>query len=418
MISLRNVLPVALLASSAIFPSVTLAQEQQQQAFQLACDSTDASNPPSTPLDDWINSLLQVLHDNAKFAFEQVVIGFAGTEDGYDVLEAMWEHTANGGAGENWSLMVPSDDAFTKSGLASPYASLDAATLYSLFTYHAVPLSLSSAINASSSHTLLETLFPLPNGDGQVMIAERGQPDGLKVVSPVEAKVKTDSLDEGSSSGTLSGLELFEVDTIVTVPATLPTILANLATSTSTSAKKSGLALYAAALNNTKTLNTLTGFGSGGSKGLTIFAPVDEAFDGSMTSGDVAAWTKVLAGHYSPTQTLYSNEFANTGAKVFMSNGNAITFTTNSSGTFAVSSDGYSSAKILRSDVLLQGGGVLHVVDTLLSAAALQTAGPGGKNGTGPAGGVGFNLNGGAAQTQAGAMVAAFALAVGFFGLI
>lgn len=44
-----------------------------------------------------------------------------------------------------------------------------------------------------------------------------------------------------------------------------------------------------------------------------------------------------------------------------MSNGNAITFTTNSSGTFAVSSDGYSSAKILRSDVLLQGGGVLHV---------------------------------------------------------
>jgi hypothetical protein len=86
---------------------------------------------------------------------------------------------------------------------------------------------------------------------------------------------------------------------IVTVPATLPTILANLATSTSTSAKKSGLALYAAALNNTKTLNTLTGFGSGGSKGLTIFAPVDEAFDGSMTSGDVAAWTKVLAGHVS-----------------------------------------------------------------------------------------------------------------------
>lgn len=46
------------------------------------------------------------------------------------------------------------------------------------------------------------------------MIAERGQPDGLKVVSPVEAKVKTDSLDEGSSSGTLSGLELFEVDTV------------------------------------------------------------------------------------------------------------------------------------------------------------------------------------------------------------
>ena len=108
MISLRTVLPAALLASSALF-TPTWAQDQQQ-AFQLSCDSTETPNPPSTPLDEWINSLLQVLHDNAKFGMEQVVVGFAGTENGYDVLEAMWESTANGGAGDNWSLLIPSDE--------------------------------------------------------------------------------------------------------------------------------------------------------------------------------------------------------------------------------------------------------------------------------------------------------------------
>jgi len=203
----------------------------------------------------------------------------------------------------------------------------------------------------------------------------------------------------------------------------------------------------------------LTGFGTGGSKGLTIFAPVDEAFDGSLTSSDVTAWTKVLAGHvsstsltdphedniadlvflrfpqYSATQTVYSSEFGTAGTKVHMSNGNAITFKSNSSGTFAVSSSGDSSAKILRSDILLQGGGVLHVspgvvmgnegeiadrrrgsqvIDTLLSAKTLQT----GTNGTSSTGTTGLSLNGGASKTQIGGLVTGLALAVGFFGLI
>lgn len=44
-----------------------------------------------------------------------------------------------------------------------------------------------------------------------------------------------------------------------------------------------------------------------------------------------------------------------------MSSGNAVTFVTNSSGTFVVSTDAsQSSARIIRSDILLQGGGVLH----------------------------------------------------------
>lgn len=124
MISLRNIIPAALLASSAIL-TPTLAQDASQAAFQLSCDLTESPNPPSTPLDEWINSLLQVLHDNAKFSFEQVVVGFAGTEDGYDVLEAMWESTANGGAGDNWSLLVPSEEVSNMVGSVSTGAVTD-----------------------------------------------------------------------------------------------------------------------------------------------------------------------------------------------------------------------------------------------------------------------------------------------------
>ena len=104
MLSLRNLIPALLIA----LPAFTSAQ--QQAPYVLECDATDLTTPPSTPLDDWINSLLSVLHDNAKFAFEDVVVGFAQTEEGYDVLEQIWEATANGGAGEKYSLMVPSEE--------------------------------------------------------------------------------------------------------------------------------------------------------------------------------------------------------------------------------------------------------------------------------------------------------------------
>jgi len=108
MLSLRTLIPAVLIA----LPAFTSAQ--QQAPYVVECDATDLTTPPSTPLDDWINSLLNVLHDNAKFAFEDVVVGFAQTEQGYDVLEQIWEATANGGAGEKYSLMVPSEEVSRK----------------------------------------------------------------------------------------------------------------------------------------------------------------------------------------------------------------------------------------------------------------------------------------------------------------
>lgn len=76
-------------------------------------------------------------------------------------------------------------------------------------------------------------------------------------------------------------------------------MLSKLAKAT-TEAPSSGLALYTTALNNTKALNTLSNLNVTNARGLTIFAPVDEAFSGDQASTNAVAWQKVLAGHVSP----------------------------------------------------------------------------------------------------------------------
>lgn len=64
---------------------------------------------------------------------------------------------------------------------------------------------------------------------------------------------------------------------------------------------------------------------------------------------------------YTSSQTLYSTGF-NPSTKLYMSSGNGVSFVTNSTGTYVVSTDASkSSARVIRSDILLEGGGVLHV---------------------------------------------------------
>jgi hypothetical protein len=112
----------AIISALSLFLAVNA---QQQTPYQLDCDTTDLTSPPSTNLDDWVNSLLTVLHNNGKTAFEEVLVGFAATEDGYDVLEGMWESTANGGKGESWSLLIPSNEVSIESDQGSQLVALN-----------------------------------------------------------------------------------------------------------------------------------------------------------------------------------------------------------------------------------------------------------------------------------------------------
>jgi hypothetical protein len=100
------------------------------------------------------------------------------------------------------------NQAFAASGLSTPYSQLDETTLYSLVTYHTLPVSLSASLPASGSANSSTS-----NGDGSVIVGDVSG-DKVEVVSPIAGSIKLDDLDEGEQTGALTGLGLFEVDTV------------------------------------------------------------------------------------------------------------------------------------------------------------------------------------------------------------
>ncbi|KAJ9118578.1 hypothetical protein QFC22_003798 [Naganishia vaughanmartiniae] len=355
---------VSTLTLLASLVSPIAAQSAAQQPVSVDC--TDSST-----FQGFVNALLTVLHYSNNLAFEEVIAEWSETEAGYEVLEGVWTAVSQR---EDWTLLVPTDAALTSAGLTAPYTNNQ--DLYSILTYHILPLALPSynTFNASA-HYIAETIAPITatSDVGADLVLQMGKTDGqISVVALKGESTITGEIGKGDQAGALGGLTLMSVDAVLPVPASLPEVLITLAKAT-TEASSSGLALYTTALNNSKVLNTLTNLNISNAKGLTVFAPADVAFSGNQASTSAAAWLKVLAGHYTSSQTLYSSGFT-ASAKLFMSSANAVTFVTNSSGTYVVSSDASKgSAKIIRSDILLQGGGVLHVVDRLLASTVLES---------------------------------------------
>ncbi|KAJ9101058.1 hypothetical protein QFC21_003276 [Naganishia friedmannii] len=374
---------VSTLALLASFVCPIAAQAAAQQPVSVDC--TDSST-----FQGFVNALLTVLHYSNNIAFEKVIAEWSETEAGYEVLESVWSAVSQQ---ENWTLLVPTDAAITSAGLTTPYT--NNADLYSILTYHILPLALPSynAFNASA-HYIAESIAPVtPASDiGTDLVLQKGKTQGqISVVALKGESTITGEIGKGDQAGALGGLKLMSVDTASRaqyklslffimliaplVSASLPEVLSTLAKATTDgTTSSSGLSLYTTALNNTKVLNTLTNLNISNTKGLTIFAPADVAFSGDQASTSAGAWLKVLAGHYTSSQTLYSTGFTSS-AKIFMSSANSVTFVTNSSGTYVVSSDASkSSAKIIRSDILLQGGGVMHIVDRLLASTVLENS--------------------------------------------
>ncbi|KAJ9111823.1 hypothetical protein QFC20_002410 [Naganishia adeliensis] len=340
--------------------SPTTAQTAQQPV------SVECSE--SSTFEGFLNALLTVLHYSGNTAFEEVVAEWSETEAGYEVLQGVQSAVLGQ---EKWTMLVPTDSALTAAGLTSSYT--NAADLYSVLTYHILPVSVPSYDAFTSSHYIAESLAPVTASSeiGVDLVLAKGKTAGqISVVALNGESTITKEIAKGDQANALGGLTLMSVDAVLPAPATLPQVLTTLAKAT-TDASASGLSLYTTALNNTKALNTLANLNVTNARGLTIFAPIDAAFSGEQASTNAVAWQKVLAGHYTSSQTIYSTGFA-PSAKIFMSSGNAVTFVSNSSGTFVVSTDASgSSAKIIRSDILLQGGGV---VDRLLAATNLEKA--------------------------------------------
>jgi hypothetical protein len=226
-----------------------------------------------------------------------------------------------------------SPQAISSAGLTAPYTNNQ--DLYSILTYHILPLALPTynAFNASA-HYIAETIAPITatSDVGADLVLQKGKTEGqISVVALKGESTITGEIGKGDQAGALGGLTLMSVDTVssipaltslrlhlcpdrtrtsplqvLPVPASLPEVLSTLAKATTTDTSSSGLSLYTTALNNTKVLNTLTNLNISTAKGLTIFAPADVAFSGEQASTSAAAWLKVLAGHVSPLSPILS----------------------------------------------------------------------------------------------------------------
>lgn len=376
-----------LVAAAALAARVTSAQ---QTAFQVDCPAPTGSSSSSS-FETYVNTLLDSLHAAGLTTFEQLVAQFTETTDGFDVLDGIW---ASASTSNPWTVLAPTNDALWAAGIQpSAYLGNDSTTteaLYELVTYHVLPEQITSATLASGSVSV-ETIYTPAQADKLAATTSSAS-------SGVEVALNSSVLVGGATSiaNVPSGLAIYKINTVLkpssdaiaaaasstsssgnstttaaTKSGSLSSVLASLASST-TSSPSSGLRLFATALNRTGQLATLDATVARSNGKLTVFAPADVAFSGSMSSQSMSTWATVLKGHYSTAQSLPSSQFASASTKLFMANANAVTFTTNSSGTYVVA--GTSSARVLRSDIGLANGAELHVIDSLLNAQALYTS--------------------------------------------
>lgn len=354
----------------------------QQSTFQVDCPNPSsavaaASSDSDAAFQTYVNTLLTGLNTAGYTYFEELVAEFSELTEGYDVLEAIWNSVAVDG--QKWSIVVPTNAAFDNAKLSPPFTTKTADELYSLFTYHvlaSVPTTVPSLIETIYTPIVTAGINATDSGEGVKMSFRAGTGNNVKIVTNDGNATIPGGFNGGVINAGVEGLTLYQVDKVLTPPDSLVNTLTGLtgttvanttanATSTATgnSTINLSLDLFKTALNRSSLYDILTSHQGA----LTIFAPVDSAFTGNMGSTSTSAWSSVMKGHYSLAQTLDSSDFS-PSTKLWMASSNPVTFVTNSTGSYVVDGNGSgSSAKILRSDVLMDNGGVLHVSFLALS---------------------------------------------------
>ncbi|KAJ4469292.1 FAS1 domain-containing protein [Lentinula aciculospora] len=264
-------------------------------------------------------------------------------------------------SGGNYSILAPNNDAF--------YQTSDSTLLIDTLAYHVLRGSFSSSNSSdlnftsatSPNHTIGRSMLNdsayvnLEGNASQVMAwtSENNEVIFLNQASKISVSNAT------RINGT--GIVVYVIDGILSIPSSMSSVLAN-STNTSSIA---GL-LNSTMIPSTNGTNDTIGNILDGQKGITLFAPSDNAFSAVASSlpvleGNLTAFTTVIQNHIINGSSVYSSEIVN-GVNMTSAAGESLTFTTNSSGTYVTS--GSTTAKMISSDIISMNG-VVHVIDNV-----------------------------------------------------
>ncbi|TFL00115.1 hypothetical protein BDV98DRAFT_509401 [Pterulicium gracile] len=307
---------------------------------------------------DALTGLVTALEGLGLSGLAGAAASVAETEGGLALLQGLI-------SGANYTIFAPNNEAFE----AVPNSvSSNATLLASILSYHVLPGNYDGVSSDFPSVTVVRTLLNETSG----LVDLEG--DRNQVVAWATIDGTPTILNQGNgtavtvtNSTTFQNLVINQIDGVLLPPPALTEVLGD------SSLNLSALAGVVGDLNEANVENSP--FAPGPAlKGFTLFAPNSEAFEAAadVVAGlDTTQVANVLRNHLLNGTTVYSPQVAVDDApEVITSGGQMMSFTTNSTGVFVTvgEGEGSSTARIVRSDVLVENG-VIHVIDGVLAVA-------------------------------------------------
>lgn len=263
----------------------------------------------------------------------------------------------------NWTIFAPSDAAFKA---VAANVSSDANSFANILAYHIVSGNFTGLTatfpNVTLGRTLLSnsSLVSLEGNKSQV-VAWTNENGTIQVLN------QTPNISVQNVT-TFQNLLIYVINGVLEPPGPISTVLTkeNLTILNTLVSKLSA---------NSSSNSTGTTWATilEGDKGITIFAPNDAALSAAastISSLPNTSVANVLENHVINGTTIYSPSLS-ASPNLTSASGETLSFMTNATGTFVIS--GSSTARIIKTDVLLKNG-VVHIIDAVLVNTASNTA--------------------------------------------
>jgi len=271
---------------------------------------------------------------------------FASMLSGSPQYQNLVQKLSGNGSEGNYTVFVPSNTALTKT-LQAVGQNVD---LTNIFLYHILNGS-HYVSNFTSGTNIVSTLLNngtydlYPNNIGLPLVIRKNE-TGIQILYGTNDTANVTEADLKAANGVV-----YIIDNVLTPPV-----------SPSNTTKNAGLDRFYSALNSTNSTTYIDG-----KKGITIFAPDDSAFSRANLANLNASQIQNVLGYHVVDGIYYSTNLTAIPGPFNLTTeqGRNITIKNMNGDVQITDVSGNETAKIVRSDILLNNG-VLHIIDVVL----------------------------------------------------